>query len=1017
MKNLPKIFLSIISVLLLLMTSCVEEKAGPEQIETNPPSVAEQIASMNSSLDEIQLLIASSGDMGDLVDAEEFILQLNRCSSSIKEHVAVLETGVSVIEASLGTISLQTETASVIGALAGDVKVASSLKSISDGIASWLGKDFKYHYAARFEVARLGVMISQILRQGEEIAVMDSDAESLDASVNANYDCALRLNDALLALTDEIMEGYCSLIKSSVSDVDINALNTKASSELKSVSSSLSELLARVLQCEKDIQEIKERLDKVEDDIDELMGIIQSLTFVSEYSAPSAVAYYILSSELDTDRASEGKKARLPEGDFTLNYLVRPASAAASLAEQSLWNTGVKVVGYEVPKVQLKSPPSLKDFEITEIQLDPETGHLSVLVKNDFSDNFYFKEVGAKLALSVVTGKSDLTSQFVEILPMDKSGKIYAESMTLSSSSLSLQNGAVSQLTATVTPADVTDKGFVWESLNADVVTVDQSGRVTAVGLGEAVVKVTAKSSDEWGRQLTAQCNVKVTAGIRIKGPSYVEVGTTSELEIESPSYIDPASVRWSIDGVGANNAELVPYDGKARITGKSMTFDSSQRTYASITVRCVITGGDELEHKICVVARQPESIVIEGLTDNHNQITMKRSTTHTLVASLNPSDVDMSYFRIRYQSTATYVASVNFDTGVVTAVAPGTAFIDVKVLDSGSYNYFYPSRNEMVRQVAVRVEPYWVTSVSLPQSVILPVNPDNETTLSPTFTSDVAGKQPDDVTLTWSSSDPSVVSINEKTGAMVALKEGTATITATTAGTWSVPSGQEPKTASCLVTVEAAGTPINVGDFYYSDGTWSAQLDNSKTVIGVVFATASAATADKSMMQDWPDCTHGLVVGLPEYSSAFGQFGYASVYAWLSDSGYETPDTSKPNGYGLTKGMIAYREANPTYADLFDKTTGPAARQNASVASPASAWYVPSYYELKLIYQNKSAINEALSKVSATQILQTYYWSSTLRVYSSTDCQGSPFNMTSGDWYSFEKKTTEYPVRVVMAF
>ena len=39
MKNLPKIFLSIISIVLVLVTSCVEERAGMEQPSGNLPSL------------------------------------------------------------------------------------------------------------------------------------------------------------------------------------------------------------------------------------------------------------------------------------------------------------------------------------------------------------------------------------------------------------------------------------------------------------------------------------------------------------------------------------------------------------------------------------------------------------------------------------------------------------------------------------------------------------------------------------------------------------------------------------------------------------------------------------------------------------------------------------------------------------------------------------------------------------------------------------------------------------------
>jgi hypothetical protein len=171
-------------------------------------------------------------------------------------------------------------------------------------------------------------------------------------------------------------------------------------------------------------------------------------------------------------------------------------------------------------------------------------------------------------------------------------------------------------------------------------------------------------------------------------------------------------------------------------------------------------------------------------------------------------------------------------------------------------------------------------------------------------------------------------------------------------------------------------------------------------------------------MMADYPTCTHGLVVALSEYSSALGQFGYSSVYNWLVSGGYEVPDTSKPNGYGLTKGMTAYRAANPTYAELYDTVSGPLAKHNVSAPSSASSWYIPSYAEMMQLHANKAVVNAAIIAAGGTQVTGSLYWLSTLRNYNSyNDCQGSPFDMVNGGWYSYDKKTTSYPVRVILAF
>jgi hypothetical protein len=115
---------------------------------------------------------------------------------------------------------------------------------------------------------------------------------------------------------------------------------------------------------------------------------------------------------------------------------------------------------------------------------------------------------------------------------------------------------------------------------------------------------------------------------------------------------------------------------------------------------------------------------------------------------------------------------------------------------------------------------------------------------------------------------------------------------------------------------------------------------------------------------------------------------------------------------------MTAYRNANSGYAELYDRTTGPLGKHNVSLPSGVSSWYIPSFAEMKWLYENKSIVDAALGNAGGTQINGSLYWSSTLRTYNSyNDCQGSPFDMVNGGWYAYDKKSTSYPVRVVFAF
>ncbi len=88
-------------------------------------------------------------------------------------------------------------------------------------------------------------------------------------------------------------------------------------------------------------------------------------------------------------------------------------------------------------------------------------------------------------------------------------GTIYVEGIMLDKAEISLTPGESSQLTATVTPSEATDKSVIWSSANEAVATVDATGNVSAVGKGETVI--TATTAD---KGYSATCTVTVTVPV-----------------------------------------------------------------------------------------------------------------------------------------------------------------------------------------------------------------------------------------------------------------------------------------------------------------------------------------------------------------------------------------------------------------------------------------------------------------------------------------------------------------------
>ena len=135
--------------------------------------------------------------------------------------------------------------------------------------------------------------------------------------------------------------------------------------------------------------------------------------------------------------------------------------------------------------------------------------------------------------------------------------------ITLNKSSVTLKKGETSQLTATVTPSDATDKTVTYSSSNTKVATVNGSGKITAVGAGSATI--TAKAG---GKTATCNVSVKVTqTGIAASGNTSrsVEQGGSLKLSVvKVPSdATDDYSVTWS-----SANTDIATVSSNGTVTG-----------------------------------------------------------------------------------------------------------------------------------------------------------------------------------------------------------------------------------------------------------------------------------------------------------------------------------------------------------------------------------------------------------------------------------------------------------------
>ena len=140
--------------------------------------------------------------------------------------------------------------------------------------------------------------------------------------------------------------------------------------------------------------------------------------------------------------------------------------------------------------------------------------------------------------------------------------------VTLNKTDLMLEIGGSETLTATVAPADATNKNVTWKSSNTAVATVDDNGKVTGVAAGEATITVTTEDGGK-----TATCKVSVLPSVKkvTVEPATLTLG-------KKKSYTLKATVEVSGSG-----------------TDTGVTWTSSDTTIATVDATGKVTATDKV--------------------------------------------------------------------------------------------------------------------------------------------------------------------------------------------------------------------------------------------------------------------------------------------------------------------------------------------------------------------------------------------------------------------------------------
>jgi len=271
----------------------------------------------------------------------------------------------------------------------------------------------------------------------------------------------------------------------------------------------------------------------------------------------------------------------------------------------------------------------------------------------------------ATITVKTVDGNKTATSAItVAAIPVS--------SVAVSPTSTSLYAGNTQQLSATISPANATNKNVTWSSSNNAIATVNSSGLVTAVSAGTATITATTQDGNKTASAtITVNPNTNFTVyfykpsnwgtGIKIYYWSALPTGILANATWPGVNMTDAGNGWYSYTFTNVTSTNLIFNDGTNQTADlsrdkngwymNSTWYDSNPGTGVAVT-----------------------SVSLSPTTASLNV-----GGTQQLTPTVLPSNATNK--SVTYSSNNMAVATVNAS-GLITAVANGTATITVATVD-----------------------------------------------------------------------------------------------------------------------------------------------------------------------------------------------------------------------------------------------------------------------------------------------------------------------------------------------
>ena len=243
---------------------------------------------------------------------------------------------------------------------------------------------------------------------------------------------------------------------------------------------------------------------------------------------------------------------------------------------------------------------------------------------------------------------------------------VFVEYVSIDQGYIALDKGETVTLTATVTPSYATNKTLRWETGDASVATVSQSGVVTARGAGTTCICAYSQDGTNKSSCCEVEVNVPVESVTINTSSLLMRVGEHDDLDAEvCPTDAVNKLILWS----STNTGVVWVNEATGRVEARGI---------GSATIYATAQDGTGVRGSCTVQVEAP--IAVQGIDICCETYTMNVGESTYLSYDIYPADATNK--SVTWCSSNTSVAEVNASTGKITAKSIGSTLITVSTND-----------------------------------------------------------------------------------------------------------------------------------------------------------------------------------------------------------------------------------------------------------------------------------------------------------------------------------------------